>query len=315
MNVLVTGGAGFIGRWVVKKLLDGKHRGGVIDDFSNGSEENIAEFLQNDDFRGLVVAGVEDSKAVNELFYKNKFDVCIHAAAQINVQESIDFPQKSFDSNILGTFNVLEAARKTNCKVVVIGTCMVYDLSSGTPISEKHEFKALSPYAASKIAAEAMAEAYFHSFGLPVVILRPFNTFGPFQKSNMEGGVVSIFVQRKLNGETIEIFGSGNQTRDLLFVEDCAEFIVEAAFSEKAVGQVLNAGTGKDISINDLAFLIVKDKSRVRHVKHHHPQAEINKLVCDYSKAKKVLGWKPKTKLEEGLAKTEQWLKQQKVKK
>ena len=144
---------------------------------------------------------------------------------------------------------------------------------------------------------------------MPVVILRPFNVYGPYQKSNMEGGVVSVFIQRKINGEDLKIFGDGTQTRDLLYAEDCAKFIVEASFSDKINGMTLNAGYGKDISINDLAMEIVGDPNKIKHIPHHHSQSEIQKLVCDYSNAKKILGWKPETSLEDGIKKTEEWLK------
>ena len=198
---------------------------------------------------------------------------------------------------------------KYKTKVVLLGTCMVYDLSRGGAITEEHKIKPASPYAGSKVAAEALAESYYHGLKLPVVIVRPFNTYGPFQKANMEGGVVSIFVKRNLQGETLNIFGDGTQTRDLLYVEDCADFIVKAAFSENAVGEVINAGCGKDIFINDLAVLIAKDKNKIKHVPHHHPQSEIPKLLCDYSKAKKLLGWEPKVSLEEGIKRLEDWMK------
>ncbi|MFH1225450.1 MAG: SDR family NAD(P)-dependent oxidoreductase [Candidatus Diapherotrites archaeon] len=313
-NVLVTGGAGFIGRWVVKKLLGEKHRVWVLDNLSNGSAENLAEFKGNKNFAGLVQGNVEDAALVSGLFSKNKFDLVIHLAAQINVQESIGNPRKSFDSNILGTFVLLEEMRKRRSlpKMALIGTCMVYDLASaGGAISESHPLKPLSPYAASKIAAEQLVEAYGNSYSLPYTILRPFNTYGPFQKSNMEGGVVSIFLQNALNKEPLKVFGSGKQTRDLLYVEDCTEFIVRAAFEKRAEGKVINAGSGQDISVNELAKIIARGKSKVLHVKHHHPQAEIMKLQCDYSLARKLLGWKPRHTLEEGINETREWLSRQ----
>ncbi len=308
MKILVTGGAGFIGRWVVKKLLDEKHNVWVVDDLSNGREENIREFEDNPNFKKFVKGDIRDKELISDIF-KNKFDLCIHAAAQINVQESLDNPWKYFEVNIIGTYNILNEALKYKTKVVLLGTCMVYDLSRGSAITEEHKIKPASPYAGSKVAAEALAESYYHGLKLPVVIVRPFNTYGPFQKANMEGGVVSIFVKRNLQGETLNIFGDGTQTRDLLYVEDCADFIVKAAFSEKAVGEVINAGYGKDISINDLAMLIAKDKNKINHVPHPHPQSEIPKLLCDYSKAKKLLGWEPKVSLEEGIKRLEDWMR------
>ncbi len=269
---------------------------------------SLKEFKDNPNFKEFVKRDIRNKDLISDLF-KNKFDICIHAASQINVQESLDNPQKDFEVNVIGTYNILNEALKYKTKVVLLGTCMVYDLSKGGSITEEHKIKPASPYAGSKVAAEALAESYYYGLGLPVVIVRPFNTYGPFQKSNMEGGVVSIFVKRNLEGETLNIFGDGTQTRDLLYVEDCADFIVKSAFSENAVGEVINAGCGKDISINELAMLIAKDKNKIKHVSHHHPQSEIPKLLCDYSKARKLLGWEPKVSLEEGIKRLEDWMR------
>ncbi len=306
MNILVTGGAGFIGRWIVKRLLDDGHDVCVLDDLSNGRAENIEEFRDNPKFE-FILGDVRNKEMMENLF--KDVDICIHTAAAINVQESIENPQRYYDVNVNGTFNILEEARKKDVKVVLIGTCMVYDLSSSEAINEEHPLNPKSPYAGSKLAAENLALSYFHAYGLPVVITRPFNTYGPYQKSNMEGGVVSIFIRSLLEGKVLNVFGDGTQTRDLLYVEDCAEFIVEAAFNEKAVGAVINAGSGKDIAIKDLAVLICKDVERIKHVKHHHPQSEIPKLLCDHTKAKELLGWEPKISLEEGFEKTKKWIK------
>jgi nucleoside-diphosphate-sugar epimerase/ubiquinone/menaquinone biosynthesis C-methylase UbiE len=306
---LVTGGAGFIGRWVVKKLLSINREVIVIDNLKNGRKENLIEFINNPNLKEFIIGDVKDDELIEELFSIYKFSICIHLAAQINVQESLDHPEKAFENNLVGTYNILEAARKINTKVVLIGTCMVYDLAnSNIAISEQYSVKPTSPYAGSKLAAEELALSYYYGFNLPVVILRPFNTYGPFQKTNMDGGVISIFIKQKLNNEKLLIYGDGTQTRDLLYVEDCADFIVKTAECKKCIGEIINAGTGKDISINDLAFLIVGDNNRIKHVKHHHPQSEIMKLVCDNSKVKNILNWEPKTDLKEGIAITEKWI-------
>lgn len=300
LSILVTGGAGFIGRWVVKKLLE-TQKVTAIDNLSNGSRSNIREFLENPDFT-FIQDDILNHRAVERAF--DGVNLCIHLAAQINVQESLDNPEKAFRNNVIGTYNLLEECRKNDAKLVLVGTCMVYDVASSVPISEEHPVKPASPYAGSKIAAEELAMSYHYGYSLPVVVLRPFNTYGPFQKSDMEGGVVSIFIQRFLEGKKLQVYGSGTQTRDLLYVEDCADFIVKASFSKKAEGEVINAGTGKDVSINELAKMICRSDEMIEHVSHHHPQAEIQRLVCDYSKAKKLLGWRPKTSLEEGIDKT-----------
>jgi UDP-glucose 4-epimerase len=304
MKVLVTGGAGFIGRWVVKKLLE-DHTVVALDNFSNSDCSNITDFQKMAEF--TFIQGDILNHSLLTIAFKG-VDLCIHLAAQINVQESLDYPARSFTNNVVGTFRVLEECRKNDAKLVLVGTCLVYDVAVSKAISEEHPIKPASPYAASKVAAENLAISYYHGYSLPAVILRPFNTYGPYQKSGAEGGVVSVFLKNLLGGKDIVIYGDGEQTRDLLYVEDCANFIIKAAFCEKAIGEIINAGTGVDTSINDLAFMICNDKKRIKHVPHVHPQSEIRKLKCDYSKAKKVVGWEPSTALEGGIRTTRQWI-------
>jgi nucleoside-diphosphate-sugar epimerase len=119
---------------------------------------------------------------------------------------------------------------------------------------------------------------------------------------------VSIFVDSNLNGKYLNVYGDGTQTRDLLYVEDCANFIYSASMNDTAVGEILNAGSGRDVAINELANLVAKDESKIKHVEHIHPGSEIPKLLCDYSKSNKLLGWKPEVSLEEGIRRTEDWL-------
>ncbi|QSQ10401.1 UDP-glucose 4-epimerase [Koleobacter methoxysyntrophicus] len=309
MRVLVTGGAGFIGRWVTKRLLEDGHKVWIIDDLSNGRIENITELMKKANFKEFVKGDVKDSKLLSHVF-KNNFDICYHLAASINVQDSIDDPDTTFQNDTIGTFNVLEECRKSGIKIVFMSTCMVYDRAyDDAGITELHPTKPASPYAGSKIAAENMVLSYWHTYKLPAVVIRPFNTYGPFQKTGGEGGVVAIFIKRNLEGQTLNIYGDGTQTRDLLYVEDCADFVAKAGYSDKVNGEIVNAGLGRDISINNLARLIADSESQIKHVPHIHPQSEIRKLLCDYSKAKKLLGWEPKVSLEEGIKKTEDWIK------
>lgn len=310
MNILVTGGSGFIGRWVVKRLLDDDNRIWVLDDLSNGRLENLDEFRDNPAL-DVTIGDIKDAGLLSKLF-KNNFDVCIHLAASIIVQDSIDNPRKTFENDVIGTFNVLEEARKNNTKFVFMSTCMVYNtVSTGGAISETHPTIPASPYAGAKLAGENLVQSYYHAYGLPTVILRPFNTYGPFQKSTGEGGVVSVFIQRELRKDVLNIYGDGTQTRDLMYAEDCAEFVVMAAYSNNINGKILNAGAGQDITINDLAAMICKDTVRIKHVKHIHPQSEIPKLLCDYSKSKEMLGWEPKTNLNMGIEYVKKWMKSQ----
>jgi len=281
-----------------------------LDDLSNGSHRNVAEFDSNDQFE-LVEGDVCSKETVDSLF-DDTVDACIHLAAEIDVQESLEDPQSHFESNVVGTQNVLEACRRTDTRLGLVGTCMVYDMAdSESGISETHPVKPASPYAGSKLAAENLAESYYYGYDLPVVILRPFNTYGPFQKTGMAGGVVSIFTSRDIDGEPLKIFGDGTQSRDLLYATDCARFIVEGTFCEEATGEVLNAGTGSDISINDLAELIATEDTEITHVEHHHPQSEVQTLRCDPTKAEAMLDWEPEVSLAEGVDRLRAWLREE----
>lgn len=311
-EVLVTGGAGFIGRWVVRELLDSGVTVRVLDDLSNGSRRNVAAFLDHEEFT-LVEGDVRDSATVSGLLGQDT-DACLHLGAKIDVHESLENPTSHFETNVAGTQTVLEACRLTDTRLALVGTCMVYDVA-GTEagIDEDHPLEPASPYAGSKLAGEHLAESYYHGYDLPVTILRPFNTYGPFQKTGMAGGVVSIFTSRDLRGEPLKIFGDGTQSRDFLYATDCARFIVEATASDAAVGEVLNAGTGSDVSINELAELIANEGTEIRHVEHHHPQSEIQTLRCDPTKAMEMLGWEPEVSLAEGVNRLRTWLREQEM--
>lgn len=333
MKCLVTGGAGFIGRWVVARLLQDGHEVTALDDLSNGRTQNLAELDGVTGFKGLVQGDLTKADVLGSLF-EQTWDLVLHLGASIHVQRSIDDPDPTFRNDSLGTFRVLEACRRQyfaqnglsvdnrqfdfdrdvpklkvrSPRLAVMSTCMVYDLAGGQAISEAHPYRPASPYAAAKIGADMLALSYFHAYRMPVAVVRPFNTYGPFQKSNSEGGVVSIFLKRDLENAPLLVKGSGQQTRDLLYVEDCADFVVRAAQSQKCEGRVVNAGTGRDVSVSDLAALCCSPGNRIEWVAHDHPQAEIMKLLCDPSLAKELIGWVPRTNLEEGISRTRTWL-------
>jgi dTDP-glucose 4,6-dehydratase len=305
-TVCVTGAAGFIGRWVVDELLERDYRVVGIDDLSNGTRENIAEFEDDDRFE-FYEGDVRNDSDVSAVI-EDSTNACIHLAAEIDVHESLEDPKSHFETNVIGSYNVLEACRRTETRLGLVGTCMVYDVAdTAEGIDETHPVNPASPYAGSKLAAENLAESYYHGYDLPVTLLRPFNTYGPYQ----EAGVVPIFVDRDLRGEPLKIFGDGTQTRDLLYVTDCARFIVDATFADEAIGTVLNAGTGVDVSINELADTIASEGTEITHVEHHHPQSEIEELRCDPSKASEVLDWEPEVSLEEGVQRVRSWWREQ----
>ena len=304
MRILVTGAAGFIGRWVVGELLTRGHDVLAIDDLSAGERANLDDFAGHRHYLGFEQGDIRSPVDVASwLARSRRIGAVAHLAASISVQDSIDDPATTFDNDVVGTFRVLEAARAAGARFLFMSTCMVYDRApDGGAIAETHPTKPASPYAATKLAGEALTLSYGHAYGLPVTVVRPFNTYGPYQRSVGEGGVVAIFTRRSLLDEELRIYGDGTQTRDLLYVTDCASFVCDALLDDRAVGLVLNAGTGQDVSVNDLAAAIEREPSRIVHVPHIHPQSEIAVLRCDPSLASRVLGWRPRVTLPEGLA-------------
>jgi nucleoside-diphosphate-sugar epimerase len=309
MKALVTGGAGFIGRHVVRWLLARGYEAVAFDNLSNGSAANLAEFEGKGGYGGLAEGDVCDAAAWGRLA-GYKFDLIFHLAAAINVQDSIDDPRATFQADVAGTFEALEFARSQGSRFIYVSTCLVYAPAvDGTPINERYPTRPASPYAAAKLAGENLTLSYYHAYGLHALILRPFNTYGPFQRTDGEGGVVVTFLSQALQGERLVVFGDGRQTRDLLYVDDCADLVGRAGESN-AAGSVINGGLGRDIEIRDLARKIAGDEDRVEFAPHPHAQAEVWRLVCDNGKAAQLLDWRPTVSLDEGIAKTRAWMEE-----
>lgn len=307
--ILVTGGAGFIGRWVVRSLLAEERKAVVVDNFSNASPSNLAEFEGDENLLAIHREDIRWREFMTALFDEYRFSLCIHLAATISVQDSIDDPLSTFENDTVATLHLLELCRQHETPFVFTSTCLVYDTFDGTDaISEEHPVKPHSPYSASKLSAEALALSYHQTYDLPVIVLRPFNTYGPFQRSTGEGGVVATFLHRALTGESLLVYGDGEQSRDLLYVEDCADFIVSAAFQERAVGRIINAASGRETKINELAEMIAEEKVAIEHVPHIHPRSEVGRLKGSYALAEELLGWKSVVDLEEGIARTRDYI-------
>jgi UDP-glucose 4-epimerase len=307
VRILVTGAAGFIGRWVVGELLDRGHEVLPVDNLAAGDESNLAAFADHPGLLPFERGDVRDPEACRRWLAGT--GAVAHLAASISVQDSIDDPTTTFDNDVVGTFRLLEASRERHARFLFMSTCMVYDRATASEgISETHPTKPASPYAASKLSGEALTLSYGHAYGMPTTVVRPFNTYGPFQRSVGEGGVVAIFTRRSLVGEPLRIYGDGRQTRDLLYVTDCARFVSDALLSDAATGRILNAGTGADVSVNDLAAAVEADPTRIEHVPHIHPQSEIPVLRCDARLARQLLGWTAEVPLAEGLQRVRGWM-------
>jgi len=286
-NYLVTGGAGFIGSHLCRKLESLGHKVVSLDNMMHPCENPYESKF----------ADVRYSQDIAQYFKGT--GACFHLAAQISVDRSIHSPQETIDVNINGTLNILELCRKYGVKLVFASTSEVYGTAQKAKMDEDHPLDAQSPYGASKAAADRLCKSYIDTYGMDIAILRNFNTFGPCQNDDSYGGVIARFTKAALADEDLNIFGSGEQERDYMWVDDA----VSAYLKMVTQKGVFNAGSGTTIKVNRIAHLIkehLKSKSKIVHVKSR--PGEVQRLCCDAGKIKK-LGWKPKTSIEEGIKK------------
>jgi NAD dependent epimerase/dehydratase len=300
-KVLVTGAGGFIGSHLCERLVTlGADVTALVKYSSSGYLGNL-NFCNNLSQLKIVFGNVEDPQAMDELVRGQ--DTVLHLAALIGIPYSYRAVHSYIATNVMGTFNVLHAARTHKIKkIVVTSTSECYGTARTVPISEEHPLQGQSPYAASKIASDKISESMQLSFDLPVATIRPFNTFGPRQSAR---AVIPTIISQALANKTVKI-GSLTPTRDFNFVDDTVEGFLRVAESEKSIGQVFNIGSGKEISIGDVCqlvkkivgydFLVQTQDSRVRP-----ENSEVQRLLADTSKAAKLLGWAPKVSFEDGL--------------
>lgn len=311
-DILVTGGAGFIGSALVKALLDKKYNVIVIDDFSTGSKENLKSILHHKNFR-LVTGSITDetiiSKAVEEC------DIIYHLAATVGVKNVIDNPLETIIYDTVGTSIVLKYASARGVKTVITSTSEVYGKSNKYPFKEDDDVVIGPPdvnrwsYACSKLLDEFLAVGYYKERGLPVVILRLFNVVGPGQIGRY-GMVIPRFFKFALKGEPIPVYGDGEQVRCFTYVGDAIDIIIKLAESDKANGEVINLGSHDEISIKELASKIKKiTKSPSKIVFEPYQKyygtsfQDIKKRVPDLEKLKRIAGYAPKTTLDDILEK------------
>ncbi|MFH1072285.1 MAG: NAD-dependent epimerase/dehydratase family protein [Nanoarchaeota archaeon] len=306
MNILVTGGCGFIGSHIVDALVQKGHAVIVVDDLSNGRLQNLAESIGKVKFYKLDICSPE----LEEIFKKEKPEVIFHAAAHINIRNSMQDPQMDARINILGSLNLLENARKYGVKKVIYSSTggAIYGDTEHIPTAECEELKTISHYGISKHTVEHYLFLYKHIYGLEYTVLRYANVYGPRQDPLGEAGVVSIFINNILQGKKCWINGEGRQTRDYVFVDD----VVRAnmlALEKTTDSRIFNIATGKETDVNELFNMIAEKMKAI--VKEeidmaHRPAVpgEVKRSCLDSSLAKKELGWSPKVDLEEGIEKT-----------
>ncbi len=268
--------------------------------------ENIDDLLKAKKVK-LVRGDVRDVKLLNNEL-KNA-DLIFHEAAQINPARAVNEPDFDFDINVNGTFNVLDAARKNDVKKILFASTNLYGNPVKLPIDENHRWELLSPYAAAKAAGEAYMMVFNNAYGLETVRLRYSNVYGAGQRSEKsESGVIPIFITKLLKNENPIIFGDGKQTRDFVHVSDVVNANLLAAAKDDIGGDVFNVGYGKEISVKELAELMIKISGRKLKTMFGPPRAaDFRRCAIDFSKAKKAFGFEPKVKFEDGLRETLAW--------
>jgi UDP-glucose 4-epimerase len=310
MRILITGGAGFIGSHLCDKFIKEGHIVICLDNFFNGDLSNVRHLLNYKTFK-LINGDIRDFDMLEKII--QGVDAIYNLAAQIHVDRSIVEPKLTYDINVLGTQNILEAARMYDVeKIIHMSTSEVYGSAESVPMNENHPLNAPHPYGASKIAADRMCYAYNQTYKTNIVIVRPFNTFGPRQKDTGYGGVISIFVKRVMSGQPPIIYGDGQQTRDYTNVADLVEALGLVLKYPEPIPTPINIGTGKEIKILDLANMIIElvgQRGKIKPVFVEPRPGEVQRLIADNSRAKKLLGWKPKHTFKDGLASLIDWYK------
>ncbi|MBA7499751.1 UDP-glucose 4-epimerase [subsurface metagenome] len=310
-NVLVTGAGGFIGSHLTEYLVKQGANVRVFIRYNSRDDRGQIEYLPHEIQDALEIhwGDLRDTKSVFNAV--KRCEIVFHLGALIAIPYSYVNPADYAQTNILGTTNLLNACLEYGVKKVVhTSTSEVYGTAQYVPIDEKHPLQGQSPYSASKIGADMMAESFYRSFGLPVAIIRPFNTYGPRQSTR---AIIPTIITQALSNKEIRL-GSLSPTRDLNFVYDIVRAFIHIVQSPKAVGNVINIGSGKEISIGELVkkisllmnkeTIVSQDPDRIRPDK-----SEVERLLCDNRKAYEIVGWKPEVDLDEGLGLTIEWIR------
>ena len=299
-NILVTGGAGFIGSHTVDLLISKGYKVTVLDNLSTGKKQNInwkAKFVHGD------ILNVD--KGLSR--FRN-IDAIVHCAAQISVTHSVKHPINDANTNILGSLKLLEMCRKLNIKKFVFASsCAVYGLNPPLPADENLT-NPENPYAASKRSAEMYMDVYQETYGIDCISLRYANVYGPRQNYLGEAGVVTVFINQLLRNKSLTIFGDGKQTRDFVYVGDVAAANLKALI-RNTKSKAFNIGTGTQTTINQLFFNLKKltEKENIKPFYEKERQGEVRLSSLDIGLARKELGWKPEVRLGDGLKKTVEW--------
>lgn len=311
-KVLVTGADGFIGSHLVEELLNEGYEIRAFVYYNSFNSWGWLDTLPKEKLKQIEVftGDIRDPNGVRESM--KGIDEVYHLAALIAIPFSYHSPDSYVDTNIKGTLNVLQAARSLETKrILVTSTSEVYGTAQYVPIDEKHPYQGQSPYSATKIGADRIAESFYRSFNMPITIVRPFNTYGPRQSAR---AVIPTIITQLLSGEKEIKLGSLTPTRDFNFVKDTARGFIEIAKSDITIGEEINIATQKEISIGEFAkeminqinpnAKIICDEQRIRPKK-----SEVNRLLGSNEKIKKLTSWEPKYTFEKGITETIEWFK------
>jgi len=315
-KVLVTGADGFIGSHLTERLVN--YGANVIifvkdNSLLHGSNlpklNNLSHLKDN----VKVLSGNIASHDIINLIKRERPEIIFHLAADAYVNKSFNQPREVIQTNVDGTLNILHACLNEDMKpaefikrIVVTSSSEVYG-TYDSPIKEDFELRPSSPYGASKAAADRLAFSYYFTYNLPIAIIRPFNTYGPRHTYDAPPKFISL----ALAGKDITVYGDGEQSRDLMYVDDTVDGFLTMGMNEKAIGESVNFGTGKDTKIIDLAKKVIQISNSNSKIIHLPPRlSEVKRLCCDNSKAKQLFDWEAKVSIDEGLRKNIEWVKQ-----
>lgn len=306
MKALVTGGAGFIGSNIVRKLIEDGHDTTVLDNLSSGYRANLDPYKETRFIEGDVRDEVVIARAVRGV------EVIFHLAASVGNKRSIDHPITDSDINVIGTLRLLEAARRAGVrKIIVSSSAAIYGELRVLPIREDHSVEPDTPYGASKLCQEKQCLAYAKLFGIEAVCLRYFNVYGPNQRFDAYGNVIPILAFKMIRNEPLIIFGDGEQTRDFVNVHDVVQANLKAA-TAKSVSGAFNIASGTQITINNLVALM-KKTSDIEPVIDYGPlrPGDVKHSRADITAAREAFGYQPKVRIQEGLAEYMEWARKE----
>ena len=312
-NILVTGGAGFIGSHLVGSLLKDNHQVVVVDNFNDFyspdiKRANIESFLSNLNFK-LYESDIRESEKISEIFAENDFDAIVHLAARAGVRPSLEDPKEYLETNVNGTLNLLESAKSFGVKQFVFGSSSsVYGINSKVPFSEDDKiFQPISPYAATKAAGELFCHTYSHLYDIRCVCLRFFTVYGARQRPDL---AIHKFARLILEDKPIPMFGDGTTRRDYTYVDDIIQGVRAAIDYDKSNYEIFNLGESQTIELSKLIELLEKNLGKKAIIERREMQAgDVPITFADISKSRKLLNYNPQTKIEDGIPKFTEWLK------